>query len=111
MLDIFNSNYDAVQRIKELQTDHCNGNTLLRIGCAFTQTIEGFPKRGSTIIRTIGSAIHDKLKDVGNLDEKVIRYSGDPADKIIRTTGGAIKDTTSSIGSIFHGKYIPRILW
>ena len=61
------------------------------------------PQGGSSIIKTIGGAIHDTLNGVGDLDEKVVGSLGEAASKVIESTGHAVKDSTTGIGNIFHG--------
>ena len=59
MLSIFTYAHNAIQEIKELQVEQGGGNVLLGIGRALDSTIESLAKGSSSIIRTIGSSLHD----------------------------------------------------
>ena len=51
------------------------------------------PQGGSSIIKTIGGAIHDTLNGVGDLDEKVVGSLEEAASKVIKSTEHAVKDS------------------
>ena len=103
MLNIFTYVQEAMQEVKQLQTNHGDGNVLLGIGRALGATIESLAKGGSTIKTAVGFALHGVLNGVGNLDEKVVNSFGTAASSIIHASGTAIKDTSTGIGNIFHG--------
>ena len=102
MLNIFTYVHDAIQEIKELQVEQGGGNVLLSIGRALGSTIESLAKGSSSIIRTIGSSLHDVLDGVGDLDEKVVGSFSSAATNIIQASGTAVKDSTTGFGNFFH---------
>ena len=102
MLNIFTYVHDAIQEIKELQVEQGGGNVLLGIGRALGSTIESLAKGSSSIIRTIGSSLHDVLDGVGDLDEKVVGSFSSAATNIIQASGTAVKDSTTGFGNFFH---------
>ena len=103
MLEIFSNVHDAMQVLKDIQMDNGDGDMLLGIGRALGATWQSVPQGGSSIIKTIGGAIHDTLNCVGDLDEKVVGSLREAASKVIESTGHAVKDSTTGIGNIFHG--------
>ena len=103
MLEIFSNVHDAMQVLKDIQMDNGDGDMLLGISRALGATWQSVPQDGSSIIKTIGGAIHDTLNGVGDLDEKVVGSLGEAASKVIESTGHAVKDSTTGIGNIFHG--------
>ena len=103
MLEIFSNVHDAMQELKDLQMDNGDGDTLLGIGRALGATLQSAAQGSSSIIKTIGGAIHDTLNGVGDLDEKVVGTLGGAASKVIESTAHAVKDSTTGIDNMFHG--------
>ena len=99
MLEIFSNVHDAMQELKDLQMDNGDGDTLLGIGRALGATLESVEQGVSSIIKVIGGAIHDTLRD---LDEKVVGSLGEASSKVIQSTGHAVKDSTTGMDSMFH---------
>ena len=103
MLNIFTDIQDAMQEVKNLQTEHGDGDVLVGIGKALGKAISETAKGTSSIIRAVGGAIHDVFEGVGDLDEKVVKSLGHAASEVITATGGAVKDATTGFGNFFHG--------
>ena len=103
MLEIFSDVHDLMQELKDLQTDHGDGDTLLGFGRALDAALESVTQGGSSIIKVIGGAIHDTLDGIGDLGEKVVGSLGEAASKVIESTGHAVKDSTTGIDNMFHG--------
>ena len=102
VLEIFSNIHDAMQELRDLQMDNGDEDTLLGTGRALDATLQSAAQGGSSIIKTIGGAIHDTLNDVGDLDEKVMGSLREAASKVIQSTGHAVKDSATVIGNIFH---------
>ena len=100
MLEIFPDIHDAMQELKDLQMDHGDGDTLLGIGKALGATLESVAQGGSSIIKTIGGALHHTLNGVGDLEEKVVGNVGEAGSKVIESTGHAVKDSTTGISNV-----------
>ena len=102
MLEIFPDVHDAMQELKDLQMDHGDGDTLLEIGKALGATLELVAQGCSSIIKTIGGALHHTLNGVGDLEENVVG-NVEVGSKVIESTGHAVKDSTTGISNMFHG--------
>ena len=72
-----------MHKLKDLQIDNGDEDTLLGIGRVLGATLESVAQGGSSITKAIDRAIHDTLNDVGGLDEKVMGSLGDAASKVI----------------------------
>ena len=103
MSEIFPDVHDAMLELKDLQMDHGDGDTLLGIDKALGATLESVAQGGSSIIKTIGGALHHTLNGVGDLEEKVVGNVGEAGSKVIESTGHAVKDSTTDISNMFHG--------
>ena len=55
MPEIFSDVHNAMQEIKDLQMDHGDGDTLLKIGKSLGLTLESVAQGGSSIIKAIGN--------------------------------------------------------
>ena len=67
--------------------DNGDGDTLLGIGRALGATSESIAQWGSSIIKGIGSAIHDTLNGADNLDDKIVKSLWEATSKVIESTG------------------------
>ena len=84
-----------MQKLKDLQMDNGDEDTLLRIGRVLSATLESVAQGGSSIIKAIVRAIHDTLNGVGDLDEKVMGSLRDAASKVIESTGHAVNESAT----------------
>ena len=92
-----------MHKLKDLQIDNGDEDTLLGIGRVLGATLESMTQGGSSITKAIVRAIHDTLNGVGDLHEKVMGSLGDAASKVIESTGHAVNDSTTDISNMFHG--------
>lgn len=82
-----------MHKLKDLQMDNGDEDTLLGIGRVLGATLESVAHGSSSIT----------LNGVGDLDEKVMGSLGDAASKVIESTGHAVNDSTTGISNMFHG--------
>ena len=103
IMDILSYTHDAINEVKNLQSNHGGGNLLVgiarTIGAVFEEAADGTSK----VIKAIGGGLKDVFEGVGDMDEKIIDSIGTATSEVIDSTGGAIEKAGTGLGNIFHG--------
>ena len=79
-----------------------NGHTKINFGRALGGTIEAIAGGTSTIIQSLGRAMHQGLSGVGDLDRDVISSIANASGTILVSAGAATKDVTTGAGNFVH---------
>ncbi|XP_028417823.1 uncharacterized protein LOC114542487 [Dendronephthya gigantea] len=114
LLDVLAQTQETIEQLDNIRAADEGNNVALGIGKIIGITLSGISSGGSHIIKAVGSALHDGLTGLGNLDEKVITSLGKATGNVIDSSGRAFEHAARGAGGFFHdvlGGLSGSLLW